>query len=638
MIFLKNVHIENYRNLSNINLKDFKDLNIVIGPNNCGKTSILNSINLTRNIEIKNNTYFRCEFCREVQESINENSDIKVFPLSNIVDFNEQRLREKKITISQDYSPELFDFILSKDQVSSLLDNALEQVSSKNSLKTEAFSELFNDYLIEYLKNKLKANNIDNTEILKLVNGHAFRNNLVRNRTYMEQTRRTVISRINEIIRDFFSKDVEKYKSFVDENFLKEEEVETLLSKVKREYFLEHLSKTHGQKVTPLYTLKLKQYNETYENSDVVVEHDHFSFLCFSSVQKFMHERICYIEDNRLKHYKDKDLKEYLREKDLAGEQIKKLIGLIRNIVDSNIIDYKQNSLDLLRNDDFVTSINEQGSGVRSLICLVSDVLSLKDNSIVLIDEPELGLNPSAKKEFLKFLVTESYSKQIFITTHDPTFVNPTIWDNYKENLSIHFYSLKDKMFKKIDLDQNNNDPSTFGGYLPHTTSLKRTHIYVEGASDVYIFQEFLRKYLISLGGFWAEKWNNVGIYHLSGDFWQHMLYTIPKSPYKCLIILDGDKKELARKVCEQYNNSEFQDFVFCTNGLEDLEDVFTTSEGKNACPVYCLEEDTIEDYFRKYVNQENYVKKRDGPEIARRMRNIPKEFKNIFSVVIRDP
>ena len=73
--------------------------------------------------------------------------------------------------------------------------------------------------------------------------------------------------------------------------------------------------------------------------------------------------------------------------------------------------------------EDFETPISEQGSGVRSLACLVVDIL-FSDDEIVLIDEPELGLNPLVKQESLKFLLTESKERQIFIATQDPTFVN----------------------------------------------------------------------------------------------------------------------------------------------------------------------------------------------------------------------
>ena len=351
-----------------------------------------------------------------------------------------------------------------------------------------------------------------------------------------------------------------------------------------------------------------------------------------------MKDRICNIEDDRLRTYRNKNLDQYIRDKNLTGEQLSQLIKLLKNIVDPNINDYKM-SLDLVRNNNFTTSINEQGSGVRSLICLVTDILSAKKGSIVLIDEPELGLNPSAKKQFLKLLIEESKTKQIFITTHDPIFVNPIIWSDYDTKISVYLYSLSSSNFKKIDLDQAKNDPSTFGGYLPHTTSLKKVHLYVEGSSDVYIFQEYLRKFLINTSMDWAERWNNIGIYHLNGDYWQHLLYTIPKSPYKCAVILDGDKEKLAKKVCEQYTRlKDHKDFEFCMKGLTDFKRLFSNSGSENSFPVYCLEKKTIEDYFSECIeNHETYDKRRDGHRIVRELKNIPEEFMNIFEIVTNE-
>ena len=114
-----------------------------------------------------------------------------------------------------------------------------------------------------------------------------------------------------------------------------------------------------------------------------------------------------------------------------------------------------------------------------------------------------------------------------------------------------------DEDFVRIDLHQNREDPCVFAGYLPHSVSLKNIHIYVEGTSDVYIFQVLLRKFLKS---FYKENWfeieNKIGIFHLCGDFWKHLLYTIPKPPYKCIIILDGDKRDRVQKIIEKHNKS----------------------------------------------------------------------------------
>lgn len=231
-----------------------------------------------------------------------------------------------------------------------------------------------------------------------------------------------------------------------------------------------------------------------------------------------------------MQNYKTQSNLDYLKNKNLPGQKMNILIAFLKRVVDSEIEDFTQNSLDLVKTDKFITSISEQGSGIRSLICLIADILSTEVNSIILIDEPELGLNPSAKQEFLKYLIDTSEQNQIFITTHDPTFVNPILWE--AESIAVYLYSSIKESFIEVNLNENNTDPATFAGYLPHTTSLKSLHLYVEGASDVYIFQTFIRKYLINNFEDWAEQLNSIGIYHLGGNNWKHMLSTIPKYPY----------------------------------------------------------------------------------------------------------
>ena len=187
-------------------------------------------------------------------------------------------------------------------------------------------------------------------------------------------------------------------------------------------------------------------------------------------------------------------------------------------------------------------SFEEEGSGLRSLVCLIAEMLSARDAKILLIDEPELGLNPYSKLEFLRFLLEETSSRQIFVATHDPTFVNPVLWKGY--NVSFYIYSVLKEEFVRVNINENREDPGTFCGYLPHTMSLKGVHIYVEGSSDVYIFGVFLRKYLKQARKNWSSILHNIGIYHLGGDNWPHFLYTTPNSPpFKCIIVLDGDKR-----------------------------------------------------------------------------------------------
>ena len=420
----------------------------------------------------------------------------------------------------------------------------------------------------------------------------------------------------------FFSNIIDAIKSAhnIDEN--------------EKQKMIKHLSDRNEDKpldpYNPRYTVMLKQFETTGTRAPI----PDISMFNVPAIFEFIRDKVCFIEDNRLQNYKNKNILDYLREKNLSGQQFNTLIGFLKRVVDSNIDDYKQNSLDLKKTDGFVTSISEQGSGVRSLICLATDILSAEAESIILIDEPELGLNPYAKQEFLKFLIKESKLKQIFITTHDPTFVNPILWK--ANSTAVYLHSLISDSFIKVNLNESDNDPATFAGYLPHTTSLKSLHLYVEGASDVYIFQTFIRKYLMQHFDNWSEQLNNIGIYHLSGNNWMHMLSTIPKYPYIAVILLDGDKK----KQVDAINKIDHiaRNFKFCETLIELQSALHNPINADKPFPLYCLKNSNIESYLDSDLKSgiTNYKKKIHGPKIAEEMEDIPKELIEIFDALFK--
>jgi AAA15 family ATPase/GTPase len=503
MIIIRSLEVNNYRNFKHAKLENLKDLNILIGPNNCGKTNVLCLIDKLRTLMTGNYQYL-CDKC---------------VPLSGNSNF-----RGISINLSS------------------------------------------NDF---YLKDASKFK----TTLKFLLN-----------REFIENIIPGVLNKQNELLEK-----VNIQCQNIDDTILMENKSNILFGK-------------------------------------------HFSPFIHDDIIEELKRNILYCPEERLERYKQKEFVTYIREQKLRGSQKRKWIDFINKIVDKKINDEKYETLiRKIDGKDFETSISEQGSGVRSLICLAVDIL-FSDSKIVLIDEPELGLNPFVKQEFLKFLIEESKQKQIFIATHDPTFINPVIWAN--KNVNVFFFSLLENDFCRINLAESKEDPDTFAGYMPHTISLKGTHIYVEGSSDVYIFQIFLLKYLNKYED-WIERWNKIGIYHLAGDFWSHLLYTVPNYPYKCLIILDGDKRPRAKEICEKLETIEIHipKFIFC----ETIEEIKNALKN-HTHPIYCLQKNRIEDYLEpksKYENI-NYDKKRDGPKIAEKMNIIPEEISKIFEIVLK--
>lgn len=336
------------------------------------------------------------------------------------------------------------------------------------------------------------------------------------------------------------------------------------------------------------------------------------------------------ISDQRLKSYENETFTTYIQEKDFRPEELTRIINHLGEIVDENISSISTQSLDvILENDEGELSetIKDQGSGVRSIVCAIVDIIDGSPD-ILLFDEPELGLNPKARRKFLSVLMEEAQSSQIFLVTHDPVFVNPVLWDEDIE-VSVYLYSYYTGSFTQIDLNQNSNDPNVFAGYLPHTTSLKETHFYVEGASDVNIFNQLLRTYFKSEGGErWWVDYNRVGIFHLAGSNWKHLLHTIPGEPYRTIVLLDGDKREESPTPEEVVSdaNTLIRDLSF--EYVSELSDLSASIEDRTQCPIYCLERKEIEEYLPEDPDNKDEAVSLSGSMTAN---DIDKELITIF-------
>jgi len=505
MRFLKYIKLNNYINLKHAELKGLKDLNIIIGPNNCGKTSFLSAVNLLGRLEFgKHGQNFSCGTCNA---SIRKNENIQSVRGSINV-------REKYLT--------------------------------KGNVRA----------VFGYNK----------SEIMKVVPRFS--------------------ERQNGILTSFRN----------DPNISN------------------HLTSEFTQE-----NLEMKE-----KSRQLVAEH--VSPIIWNEVTTNLFGHILFCPDERLQNYKGNTIPKHIESKNFATLEDTRLIEFINKIADSKILDIRR-SLELVRhveNQRFNTPIAEQGSGVKSIICVMADIISATETKILLVDEPELGLNPSGKHEFLKFLMEQSKDKQIFLATHDPTFVNPILWN--RENVSVYLFSTIKDEFVKVNLVQSKQDPNTFAGFLPHTTSLKQVHIYVEGTTDVYIFQMFLNRYVKEK---FKEDWyrilNKIGIFHLGGDFWSHLLYTIPKSPYSSIVILDGDKMNTLRTVIEKYSKIDEGRFKLCT--VSDLPNL----DKMKPCPIYLLTSPQIEDCL-----EPRPTSKDEGPVIAYKMDYVPPEIEKLFDAVFR--
>jgi len=542
MIILEKMELKNFRNLKGINsFEGLKELNIFIGPNNCGKSNILRAINIISKVENDERISSPCK-CENIREILDK-------------EIKERDFRGYRRNI---YKPEIND----------------EYLTKRGFKISFSFSESFLSEIVKHISGGKNKNLKDVTD----------------------KIRKIIESQGGPPPSPGEDNVVKHWHTDVFPNF-------TALTLNK--------SQGPGRALNP-----------------------HISLFSIPKIIEIVKEKIVYIPDSRLLLYKEDEISNYVTKKLQRESKRNKLMVVLKNIIDIRIND-RTSDFKLVFKEDYESPILDQGSGIRSIICLMCDIISAKENSVILIDEPELGLNPAGKQELLRLLIKKSEKNQIFIATQDPTFLNPHLWEN--KNVSVFLYSVPKKKFIKVNLEQNVGDPETFGGYLPHTTSMKNIHLYVEGPSDVYTIQNFLVEWLQrEFSGEWHEKFNKIGIFNLGGDCWEHFLYTIPNDPYKSVVLLDKDKTDSAKEICSKYNNERgdstaFPIFRFCDD-LSDVDKIFNENE---KCPIYCLKEGEIEDYLDSRPSSKN-----KDPEISYEMAkngNIPNEFEEIFKILTKN-
>jgi len=529
MIILSNIQIFNFKNIKNTSLNDLKDINIIIGPNNCGKTNVLEAIKRLKTFKSIPYSHSTCKYCDLIRG---------------------QNLLPQYICIKNDR--DAFENQIEPDIIFSFNEKYLEGF---NENKKNSFEEFLERVRIVF-----------------------------KQKQHSQET--AILENINHV----------------------------------REWKNKIALQGHGAELISTHA--------------VVID---------SKIMNGISKSILECPEDRLRTYKGVEIAKYAIDKNLEASNQQKVHDSINRTIDSNLASYRTGTLDYLRGKNrFQTPISEQGSGVRSMECLITDIVSENESNIILIDEPELGLNPAAIREFIEFLKQEMKNKQIFITTHDPTFVNPKLWD--KEKLCIYLFSIVENGFVKIDLNKNFDDPNTFAGYLAHTTCLGDFHLYVEGKFDVYIHQIFLRKYLENLKQTkkkrnfnFFEIMNRIMIYHLGGSFCEHLLHTVPKYPYRALLLFDGDIKSKVQEKIKMFNLNRWKnlpEFQFCET-IEQIHNTYISNKNKkkelNKIPVYCLSKNDIEDYLQPKPNN-----KTKGPDIALNMTFIPDEILKIYDEIIR--
>ncbi len=234
--------------------------------------------------------------------------------------------------------------------------------------------------------------------------------------------------------------------------------------------------------------------------------------------------------------------------------------------------------------DEKSRSIERMGEGFRRLFIILFYVFH-PQYKIILIDEPESHLHPSIIKKFIHILETKSSKKQIFLTTHHPSFVQakylPNIWRvtrNEEKSTALYGFHKKD-----VDLNrfvQEINDDNS--GML-----FADKVLLVEGISDAIFMREMIARFY--------EKEKDIKVVYTSGkgavDLYANLceIFNIPYA-----IMLDSDainssSLQRVKKFPKFKRKSTFREKI---DQLKEKE-------------IFILEKDLEKTYPNRYRNKE---------------------------------
>lgn len=222
------------------------------------------------------------------------------------------------------------------------------------------------------------------------------------------------------------------------------------------------------------------------------------------------------------------------------------------------------------------------GDGVWSIFTICAALFDAKENSVIVIDEPELSVHPALQKKMMSLLMGYAQTRQIVLCTHSPYFVN---WESIvnganlirvvKEGVHTKCYEITDECRKKFEgILRDLNNPHTLGIEANEAFFLEDGIILVEGQEDVVIFNKIAQCLGVSIDGNFFG-WGVGGATKMEAFL---MLFR-DLGYKKVLAILDGDKKEDAQRLVSEFKNDGYKVIDLLTDDIRDKEERTITAK-----------------------------------------------------------
>lgn len=203
--------------------------------------------------------------------------------------------------------------------------------------------------------------------------------------------------------------------------------------------------------------------------------------------------------------------------------------------------------------------LSMRSEGLNGAISLFIHLMSIPENTIILLDDPGVHLHPSAQKDILKLMKRMSKEKQIFFSTHSPSMidrnnlksVNLVVKDQYKgTNINVKFYKSDYDIFEPIR--------TAIGMTLADSLFTTNRNLLVEGISDLFIIEAMSK--FVSNSDKEAIDTSKISIFPTNGA--KKMSIYVPliikeNQEFVCVFDFDKEGKESKKELIDKFDVKE---------------------------------------------------------------------------------
>lgn len=266
--------------------------------------------------------------------------------------------------------------------------------------------------------------------------------------------------------------------------------------------------------------------------------------------------------------------------------------------------------------------LHDLGDGIKQMITILYKVFEKKDeDTIFLIEEPELNLHPSYQRKLIKIFQSKEFEKlQFFITTHSNHLIDSCF--DY-DNISLFKFINVNKSnhtFKVINTSPNDVEMLQLLGVNNSSVFMANCTIWVEGISDKILISKYLEVYLKHKGLSKYKEGINYSFVEYGGNNIVHWSFIQSDAIDKinasgitnrCFIICDNDNDK--KKERKQNLKSIFEDnyYELPVREIENTikKDVLDKTLLKDASSSIKLEFNE-KDYARKDIYMGEFIDK----------------------------